>query len=186
DAKKEAKEEKAKDEGKEKKDDEEVGIETFLRACQFVNPRRERFRGPDVLVFDFEPNPEFKPHKLVEKVVHQLAGVVWIDEKAHDVARLEAYFVGDFRFGGGMIANLQKGTSFVFEQAYLNNEVWLPTYEEAHVGVRVLLVKAFKVNAITRYSDYKRFNVETLNSIGKPKEAPPATPPTPTPNPAPS
>jgi hypothetical protein len=176
-AKKEAKEEKAKDEGKEKKDDDDVGIETFLRACQFVNPRRERFRGQDVLVFDFEPNPEFKPHKLVEKVVHQLAGVVWIDEKAHDVARLEAYFVGDFRFGGGVIANLQKGTSFVFEQAYLNNEVWLPTYEEAHVGVRVLLVKAFKVNEVTRYSDYKKFNVESIASIAKPKDA--AIPPAP-------
>jgi hypothetical protein len=167
--KKEAKEEKDKEEGKEKKDDDDVGIEVFLRASQFVNPRRERFRGQDVLVFDFEPNPEFKPRKLPEKVVHELAGVVWIDEKAHDVARLEAYFVGDFKFGGGLIANLQKGTSFAFEQAYLNNEVWLPTYEEAHVGVRVLLVKGFKVNAVTRYSDYKKFNVESVAAIGKPK-----------------
>ena len=169
-AKKEAKEEKAKEEGKEKKDDD-VGIETFLRACQFVNPRRERFRGQDVLVFDFEPNAEFKPHKLEEKVVHQLAGVVWIDEKAHDVARLEAYFVGDFRFAGGLIANVQKGTSFVFEQAYVNNEVWLPTYEEAHLGVRVLLVKSFQVNEVTRYSDYKKFNVESIASVGKPRNA---------------
>jgi hypothetical protein len=170
--KKEAKEEKAKEEGKEKKDDDDdVGIEVFLRACQFVNPRRERFRGQDVLVFDFEPNPEFKPRKLAEKVVHELAGVIWIDEKAHDVARLEAYFVGDFKFGGGLIANLQKGTSFTFEQAFLNNEVWLPTYEEAHVGVRVLLLKGIKVNAVTRYSDYKKFNVESVASIGKPKDA---------------
>jgi hypothetical protein len=170
-AKKEAKEEKAKEEGKEKKDDEDVGIETFLRACQFVNPRRERFRGQDVLVFDFEPNPEFKAHKLEEKVVQKLAGVVWIDEKAHDVARLEAYFIGDFKFGGGLLANLQKGTSFVFEQAFINEEVWLPTYEEAHVGVRLLLVKGIKVNAVTRYSDYKKFNVESVASIGKPKGA---------------
>src|SRR5580700_3263700 len=180
--KKEVKEANAKEEGKEKKDkeDDDVGIEVFLRASQFVNPRRERFRGQDVLVFDFEPNPEFKPHKLAEKVVHELAGVIWIDEKAHDVARLEAYFVGDFKFGGGLIANLQKGTSFTFEQAFLNNEVWLPTYEEAHVGVRVLMVKAFKVNAVTRYSDYKRFNVESVASVGKPKdatEAPGADPP---------
>ena len=167
--KKEAKEEKAKEEGKQKKEDDDVGIEVFLRAAQFVNPRRERFRGQDVLVFDFEPNPEFKPHKMVEKVVHELAGVIWIDEKAHDVARLEAYFLGDFKIGGGLLANLQKGTSFTFEQAYLNNEVWLPTYQEAHVGVRVLLVKGIKVNAVTRYSDYKKFNVESVASIGKPK-----------------
>jgi hypothetical protein len=176
--KKEAKEEKAKEEGKSDEKDE-PGIEIFLRACQFVNPRRERFRGQDVLVFDFEPNPEFRAHKLVEKVVQKLAGVVWIDEKAHDVARLEAYFVGDMRFAGGLLANLQKGTSFVMEQAYVNNEVWLPTLEEAHVGVRVLMVKGFKVNAVTRYSDYKKFNVETLSTIAKPKGATeaPADPP---------
>jgi len=170
-AKKEAKDEKANEEGKKEKDDDDVGIETFLRAAQFVNPRRERFRGRDVLVFDFEPNPEFQPHKMVEKIVHELAGVIWVDEQAHEVARLEAYFVGDFHVAGGLLANLQKGTSFVFEQAYYNNEVWLPTYEEAHVGVRVLLLKGFRVNATTRYSDYKRFNVETLSTINKPKGA---------------
>jgi hypothetical protein len=176
-AKKEAKEEKAKqekakeEENNKDKDKNDPGIELFLRACQFVNPRRERFRGQDVLVFDFEPNPDFKPHKLEEKVVQKLAGVVWIDEKAHDVARLEAYFVGDFRFAGGLVANVQKGTSFIFEQAYLNNEVWLPTYMEAHLGARVLLVKSFKVNLVTRYSDYKRFNVETLSTVSKPKGA---------------
>ena len=163
--------EKAKEEGKEDKEDE-PGIEIFLRASQFVNPRRERFRGQDVLVFDFEPNPEYKPKKLVERLVKELAGVIWIDEKANDVARLEAYFVGDFHFGGGLVANVQKGTSFVLEQAYQNNEVWLPTYEEAHIGARVLLVKGFKVNVVTRYSDYKRFNVDTLNEIKKPKNVP--------------
>lgn len=169
-AKKEAKEEKAKEEGKSDEKDE-PGIEVFLRACQFVNPRRERFRGQDVLVFDFEPNPEFKPSKLAEKVVQKLAGVVWVDEKAHDVARLEAYFVGNVKIAGGLLANLQKGTSFVFEQAFVNNEVWLPTYMEAHVGARVLLVKGFKINEVIRYSDYKKFNVETLSTIAKPKAA---------------
>ena len=169
--KKEAKEEKEKEEGKDSKDNEDPDIESFLRVCQFVNPRRERFRGQDVLVFDFEPNPEYKPKSLEEKVVKELAGVIWVDEKAKDVVRLEAYFVGDFHIAGGVVANLQKGTSFAFEQAYINNEVWLPTYMEAHIGVRVLLVKGFKVNVSTKYSDYKRFNVETLSTINKPKEA---------------
>src|SRR5216683_2326613 len=170
-AKKEAKDEKAKEAGKKEKDDDDVGIETFLRACQFVNPRRERFRGQDVLVFDFEPNPEFKPHKLVEKLAQKLAGVVWVDEKAHDVARLEAYFTGDVKIAGGLLANLQKGTSFVYEQGFVNNEVWLPTYMEAHIGVRFLLVKGIKASIVTRYWDYKKFNVETLSTISKPKGA---------------
>jgi hypothetical protein len=174
-AKKDQKEEKAREQGKEDKDSDDPGIDVFLRACQFVNPRHERFRGQDVLVFDFEGNPEYKPKKMAEKIVQQLAGVVWIDERQHEVARLEAYFVKDFRFGGGLVANLQKGTSFIFEQAFVNNEVWLPTYTEVHVGVRVLLVKGLKVNEVTRYSDYQRFNIETLSTISKPKG--PADPP---------
>src|SRR5437867_12595859 len=169
--KKDEKEEKAREQGKQEKEDkDEPGIEVFLRACQFVNPRHERFRGQDVLVFDFEGNPEYKPRKMAERVVQQLAGVVWVDEKMHEVARLEAYFVKDVKFGGGLLANLQKGTSFIFEQAFVNNEVWLPTYEEAHVGARFLLVKGIKVNEVTRYSDYQRFHVETLSIIAKPKE----------------
>jgi hypothetical protein len=169
-AEREAKDEKAKTEAKPEKDENDVGIEVFLRTCEFVNPRRERFRGQDVLVFDFEPNPEYKPRNLEERIVHQLAGAVWIDEKAHDVARLEGYFVGDTKIAGGLLANIQKGTGFVFEQEFINNEVWLPTYEEAHVGARVLLVKGFRVNDVTRYSDYKKFHVDATSTIGSPKQ----------------
>lgn len=168
--KKDAKEEKAKEEGKQEKDEDEVGIEMFLRTCQFVNPRRERFRGQDVLVFDFEGNPEYKPRNLEEKIVQKLAGVVWVDEKAHDVARLEGYFAGDAKIAGGLLATIQKGTGFVFEQEYVNNEVWLPTYEEAHGGVKVLLVKGFRVGEVTRYSDYKKYHVDASGVIGAPKQ----------------
>ena len=155
----------------EQKDEEaeDVSIDAFLRACQFVNPRRERFRGQDVLVFDFEPNPEFKARSLVEKVIQKLGGVIWIDEKALDVVRLDAFFVNNVKFAGGLLADLQKGTRVVLEQTYVNNEVWLPTYEEVHIDVRVLLLKGIKVDGTTRYSDYKKFNVETLSTIGKPR-----------------
>ncbi|MDP9337674.1 MAG: hypothetical protein M3P45_02280 [Acidobacteriota bacterium] len=54
-----------------------------------------------------------------------------------------------------MRANLQQGASFLIEHAYVNDGVWLPTYQEAHVGVRVLVVKGIKVNEVTRYSGYK-------------------------------
>jgi hypothetical protein len=168
-AKEEAKKAKDKEEGKEDKDDEDVGIDAFLRASQFVNPRRERFRGQDVLVFDFEGNPDYKPRNLAERMVQKLAGVVWVDENARDVARLEAYFTSDAKIAGGLLINLQRGTGFIFEQAYLNNEVWLPVYEEAHVGVRFLLVKGVRVSQTTRYSDYKRFHVESLSQVAAPK-----------------
>src|SRR5215472_15025737 len=117
-AKKDAKEEKAKADEKQTKDEDDIGIEMFLRSCEFVNPRRERYRGQDALVFDFEGNPEYKARDWKEKIVQKLAGTIWIDEKAHDVARLEAYFAGDARIAFGLVATVQKGTSFVFEQEF--------------------------------------------------------------------
>jgi hypothetical protein len=168
-AKEDAQEEKAKEEGKKEKDDDDVGIEMFLRAGQFVNPRRERFRGQDVLVFDFEANPEYKPRNLAERIVQKLAGSIWVDEKAHDVVRLEAYFTGNAKIAGGLLASVQKGTGFVFEQEFVNKEVWLPTYVEAHVGARVLLVKGFHVTDVTRYSDYKKYHVAATSVISSPR-----------------
>jgi len=169
-SKRESSDQKTKQEQKDE-EEEDVSIDAFLRACQFVNPRRERFRGQDVLVFDFEPNPEFKAHSLIEKVIQKLGGVIWIDEKALDVVRLDAFFVNNVKIAGGLVADLQKGTRVVLEQTYVNNEVWLPTYEEVHIDVRVLLLKGIQVDGTTRYSDYKKFNVETLSTLGKPKAA---------------
>ena len=167
-AKKDAKEEKAQDEETQQKESD-VGIEKFLRACQFVNPRRERFRGQDVLVFDFEANPDYKPRNLADHVVQKLAGSIWVDEKAHAVVRLEGYFAGDAKIAGGVFASIQKGSSFVFEQEYVNNEVWLPTLEEVQVGGRVLMVKGFRATDVTRYSDYKKYHVAAASVIGQPK-----------------
>ncbi len=166
-AKRDAKEEKAQEEGKPPKED--VDIEKFLRACQFVNPRRERFRGQDLLAFDFEANPEYKPRNLTERIVQKLAGSIWIDEQARDVVRLEGYFVGDAKIAGGVLASVQEGSRFVFEQEYVNNEVWLPTLEEAQVSARVLLVKGVRATDVIRYSGYKKYHVAATSAIGQPK-----------------
>jgi hypothetical protein len=139
---------------------EEAEISDFLRTVSFSNARRERFRGHDVIAVDFGPNPDYKPKKTIESIIKKLAGVVWIDEEAKDVARLEAHFSDSVKIGGGLLASLDKGSSFVFEQAKVNDEVWLPTYAEVHAAGRLLVVK-LKANEIDRYSDYKRFRAES-------------------------
>ena len=133
-AKKDAKEEKDKAQGKSENDEDKIGIAMFLRTCEFVNPRRERYHGQDVLAFDFEGNPDYKPHNLVERVVQKFVGTIWVDEKAHDVARLEGHFAGDAKIALGLLATVQKGTGFVIEQEFVNHEVWLPTYQEGQIG----------------------------------------------------
>lgn len=152
-----------------KKNDDDVGISDFLHVDRFTNPRWERFRGQDVVVFDFGPNPDYKPKKLVEKLIYDLLGTVWVDPQAQDVARLEARFDNSFKIGGGMLASLQKGSAFEFEQSLVNNEVWLPSYDEIHVGAKLLMLKTFRDDEIDHYYGYQRFHVSTKEKIGPPK-----------------
>jgi hypothetical protein len=145
-------------EKEEEKDEQQLS--DLLRAIRFRNPRRERFRGQDVIAVDFGPNPDYKPTKLMEKIAQRLVGVVWIDDQARDIARLEAHFSDSAKVGGGIVASIDKGSNLVFEQAKVNGEVWLPVYAEVHFAGRVLFLKA-KSNQIDRYSDYQKFHAES-------------------------
>jgi hypothetical protein len=138
---------------------EEAQISDFLSAEKFTNPRREMFRGQEVIVFDFGPNLDYKPKSLAENLVQKLVGVIWVDEQARDVARLEAHLGDNFKVAGGLLGSLSKGSTFVFEQTMVNNEVWLPSYDEVHANARLVFVKV-KANQIDRYSNYKKFSSE--------------------------
>ena len=153
-------------------EEEQAQISDFLRAERFTNPRRELFRGQEVIVFDFGPNPDYKPKKLVENIVQKLVGVVWVDEQARDVARLEARFSDNVKIGGGILGSLSKGSNLVFEQTMVNNEVWLPSYSEVHASARLVFLKV-KANEIDRYSDYKKFSSEVKLGTSTPLEEPP-------------
>lgn len=152
----------------ETKPEDEPGISTFLRVCRFTHPRRVEFRGKKVAAFDFEPLPGYKPKTRLERVLQGLVGTAWVDEEAKEIVKLEAHFARSLKFGGGLLASVRPGSAFVFEQALVNNEVWLPTYAEIHMSARVL-IKGVKVDQIIRYSDYRKFKVEMLTQFGNPK-----------------
>jgi hypothetical protein len=142
--------------------DSDFSVDTFLRVAQFVNPRRERYQGQDVLAFDFEPNPEYKAHGLVEKIVQKLGGVIWIDERTKDVVRLDAFFENDMKFVGGLLADLEKDTRVIIMNTYVNNEVWVPEYEGVRIALKLLMVKTFRIDESTKYFDYKMFDPSML------------------------
>jgi hypothetical protein len=154
--------------------DRRVSIAEVLRASKLTNPRRERFRGRDVIVFDFEPNPsfDFKNAKSMLKFFGKVAGAMWIDEKDKQVARLEAFLADSFNIGGGVLAKLRKGASFTLDQERVNDEIWLPSTADINLSVRVLLVKGIDLNQVIRSYDYRKFETEvkdaTVNSPVQP------------------
>jgi hypothetical protein len=154
-------------------EDDDVDIATFLRACEFVSPRREHFRERDVIVFDFRPRAGFKPSNTGESIVSKLSGVIWVDPAERQVVRLEARLVDSFKVGGGLLASIKSGSAFVFEQTRLDDGVWLPRYSQVNVSARVMLFAGMTVNETQEFSDYKRFSTKTgEDKLDAPKEKP--------------
>jgi hypothetical protein len=143
---------------------ETVSITHLLDIMEVSNPRREVFRGRSTLVFDFAGRHDAKTHGLAEDASKKLAGTVWVDERDRQVAHLEARFTDNFHVGGGLLANVQKGSSFYFDQAPVNGEIWFPTGAEGRVEARVLLLKGIREHFVEKDSDYQRFTVDTETS----------------------
>jgi hypothetical protein len=139
-------------------DDDDVDISGFLRVCEFVSPRRERFRDRDAVVFDFRPQPGFKSSNRQEDLISKLVGVVWIDPADKQVMRLEARLAEGFKMGGGLLINLRPGAAFVMEQTRMVEGVWLPRMAQINLSVKVLLFGGGDYNQTIEWSDYKHFS----------------------------
>jgi hypothetical protein len=132
----------------------------FLAADRFYNLRRETIKGHEVYAMDFAPRQDFKPHSVIDKVLKALGGTIWIDEQARQVVRLEARFLTSVKVGGGLLGSVQKGGNVVLEQRFVNNEIWMPSYDEVHLNAHVFFLHK-SINGTSTYSDYRKFRVDS-------------------------
>jgi hypothetical protein len=138
-----------------------ISITRVLEIMDVRNPRREMFRGRRTIVFDFLGRKDAKTHGLAEDASKKLEGTLWVDEADREVAHLEVSFDDNFHVAGGLVANVQKGSSFRFDQEPVNGEIWLPTGGEGTIQLRLLLVKGVREHFTERDYDFKRFRVDT-------------------------
>lgn len=139
------------------KEEDDVEISQFLKVCEFISPRRERFRERDAVVFDFRARPGFKSSNRQEDLISKLVGVVWIDPADKQVMRLEARLAEGFKMVGGLLVNLRPGAAFVMEQTRMVEGVWLPRLAQINLSVKVLLFGGGDYNKTIEWSDYKHF-----------------------------
>jgi hypothetical protein len=157
-----------KKEAKDDRDKDDLSVETFLRICDFTNPRREVRNGRDTIVFDFHGKPDAKTSGIAQNIVKKVAGTLWVDEAGRAVTRLEVHFADSFKMGGGLLASIQKGSWLTLDQGLVNDELWLPTSMEALFTGRMLLFKGFHQHQATHYSEYRKFRSKSSITLAEP------------------
>jgi hypothetical protein len=148
---------------------QQVSITKTLELMDVRNPRREVYRGRPAIVFDFVGRKDAKTHGIVEDASKKLEGTLWVDEADRQVAHLDVRFIDNFHVAGGLVATIEKGSNFHFDQSPVNGELWMPTGAEANVEARVLLVKGVRQHFVERDFDFKRFRVDA--QMGKDSKA---------------
>jgi hypothetical protein len=143
----------------------------------FSNAHRVQWHGRDTIVVDYAGDPKAKTRNSFENVIRDLVGTIWVDEQDHAIARLEGHFVNNFKVGGGLLVNIQKGMTFSMEQVRINDEVWLPAHIEGHGSARALLFFHFNGEMVVENSNYRKFKTDsTIVSAGTAVPAEPAKP----------
>ena len=86
------------------------------------------------------------------------------------MARVEARLTDSYKIAGGMLASIGASTAFSFDQEKIDDEVRLPSAMEANISARVLLLAKFNRSVERRYSDYKKYQIDSKYDLTKPKE----------------
>ena len=137
-----------------------ITIADALKGSLLTNPRRERFKGIDVIVFDYEPNPAFKPQTRNEKLFALCNGAVWVDSKTKQIVRLDAVLTKSI---GNFIGKAKQGASFSVENELINNEIWLPSQADVNLSIKILFA-GININNLIKYGDYSKARVEIQDS----------------------
>ena len=132
-------------------------IDDTASALRFSIDRREVVHGRDAIVVRFEPRPDANPQTREGKLARMFSGLIWVDEAALEVTRVEATAVEDLSYGFGLLAKLRKGSVVTLTRQRIDEHIWLPTSVKFKGDGRALLaIRKLTIDFNVEWFDYRR------------------------------
>ena len=95
--------------------------------------------GRNAYEISFQPKtPEPPVHRLVDRLLNQISGTLWIDTEEFEVARAEVVLRSEVNLLGGIIGSLKK-LAFTLERTRVADGVWFSTLSKGDFLGRKLL-----------------------------------------------
>lgn len=124
-----------------KKDAEnEKQLDMLFRVLRFVNGRRLDLHGRTTLRYDLSGEPNVHPHGTEETFLHNMSGMIEVDEATGQLVELSAHLDHDVKLGAGLLANVHKGFWIHIRQHRYPDGVWLPELAEGNGDARAALI----------------------------------------------
>ncbi len=127
----------------------------------------EQFDGRPVWVIDAEPRPEFRPKVKRADLLKKFRGRLWIDQQQYQWVRVEMETIETVSFGL-FLARLGPGAQLSFEQARVNDEVWLPRRASTRLTARLGLVARLNAETDVEWKQYRKFQTDSrVTDVGE-------------------
>ena len=109
-----------------------------------------------VVKINFKPNPAFRPPSREGKVLHEMAGEIWIDAKQQRLVSINGHLVNEVKFAGGLLGHLEKGGQFAVKRTEVVPAHWEVTEMAMNMQGKALLFKTIAVQQKELHQNFER------------------------------
>jgi hypothetical protein len=143
---------------KERQKQREDSAKQFRMFSTFPDAFRYEYAGTDgsLVKLKFAPNSQFVPSSRQEEVFHHLEGMMWVDPKQKQLARIDGQLTSEVKFAGGLLGHLDKGGVFSVQFKELNSGQWVMAVLHVDMNGRALLFKTISIQETRDFDDYRR------------------------------
>lgn len=104
----------------------------------------------------FKPNPSYQPPTREGKVLHEMAGEIWVDAKQQRLVSINGQLLNEVKFAGGLLGHLEKGGHFAVRRTEVAPGQWEMTEMDVNMHGKALLFKTISVQQKELHRDFER------------------------------
>jgi hypothetical protein len=103
----------------------------------------------------FKPNPHFQPSSREGKVLHEMAGDIWVDPKQQRLVSINGQLTNEVKFGGGLLGHLEQGGEFRLKRTEIAPGHWEVIEIVVNMRGKALLFKTITVQQKEVHSNFE-------------------------------
>lgn len=103
----------------------------------------------------FKPNQQFRPTTREDKVLHQMAGEIWVDGREKRLISISGELMDDVKFGGGLLGHLERGGQFKVKREEIAPKDWEVTELVVNMRGKALMIKSISVQQTETHQDFE-------------------------------
>jgi hypothetical protein len=120
----------------------------------------EVWDGHNLYVIDATPRQGYQPRSRTARMLTRVHATLWVDKQDYHLVKGEVEVIDTISVGLFLVL-VSKGSRASFEEARVNDEVWLPRRVQAFASARLGLVKVVRIEQELSYSKCREFQTNS-------------------------